>query len=236
MKKVFIFLFIILFSFNVKAGCTSEELDMLLEEGKNVDYTLVSKLIDYDHFDQEYNLGLRKYVTYSLQVFNLTNNIKAYAKYPTQEENEINYFTKNNNKQNDFEGGKLYLYVMSNHKNCPDRQLKKIVIDLEYYNNFYESDECKENKEFKYCLSEYINDYVDIDIFEKELEKYKKEEEEKNKEQEIKQQEEKKKEKKSQTKKIIIIALISIISILIIIKVVKTIANKRNERNRVWKL
>ena len=144
--KIFILLFIIFSSNNVKAICDN---NLNISLANNVAYTYQYNGSSFDiTFTNLENL---------LYIVDQNNNY-----YGGFSETTIYNLSPN----------KTYSYkVYSSSFECDNTPIRTISIKLPPYNMYYDLDICKDNSEFKYCKKWY-NNKMNIDELEAEIEKY----------------------------------------------------------------
>ena len=193
MKKIILFLIMFVFMGSViqtKALCSSDELKILKEKAKKIEFIQEYEIVEYE----DYLIDVAKEARYKITAYNLDKDVNVVVSYANEEEPELKKFKYNDKKTSsltDFYGGKLKVRIEGNTKNCSGNVLRVQYIDLLFYNQLFNSDDCKIYPEFEYCQSEFTKDYVDNVVFENKLEKYiEKLEKEKEKENEKKDDEE----------------------------------------------
>lgn len=216
MKRIFKYLSLIiifLITSNVYAidECSTKEMNRLKELANNVK-------INYNYEIQEKELYQDDYIAtinYTINFLNLNNELKVYY-------NNINGLTDISSFDNTNlkEGAHLEFSIYSYTTNlCTNTLLKKITLDLPYYNNYYykNKEKCLNYPDFKYCqefmeVSE--DDFFKID---QEFSQYIKDDS--------------KKDLDKDNKKIYII--ISLIVIVFLILLVIIIIKKRNKKDEI---
>lgn len=160
-RLYFMLFLLFIFPFFVKAECNYQRKSDLSKIASNVQLSYT-----YD-VDQENK------PVFVVTISNLTNDIYIVDNIGNvySGEGEISY--------GGYSGldGKYTIY--SNDNNCKGEQILKKYLKIPYYNFYYNSEECKENPDFKYCK---LWDYVTINSsdFDNELLKYKTDKENSN--------------------------------------------------------
>ena len=142
------------FPLNVHASCDYERQAELSRIASNVQ-------INYS-----YEVGWGAGAFFTAYITNVTNDIYItdnYAhRFSGNKEGSASYLA----------GSKVEYTIYSNDSSCYGEKIVTQYLDIPHYNSYSQSDDCKENPNFKYCQ---LWDYVIVDTaqFKEELEKYK---------------------------------------------------------------
>ena len=157
-----------LFSFiNVKAICSSTDLNELKKIAEKIEFT-------YDYtFEKK---GNNEVVDFKITAVNLNEQIKALIikDYYMDDYREFKYNSSKQNSLNGFSGGEQVKVTFKAYtaNECAGKTVFAKTITLPYYNQFYNSEECKQNPNFKYCESQLLNYSVTKTQFDNELVKF----------------------------------------------------------------
>ena len=179
MRKIkFIIVFLVFFIFiNVKAidSCTNEELGRLKELANNVEIKYEYELKEYEteYIDESGNSIIDIMANYKLNIINDSSDLKYIY---TIGDNKYQY-DSNEDSLTSIElsqGDNLNISIVAYSNNlCSGKVLKSMSITLPYYNKYSKNEECLNYPDFKYC-KELLDDYITEEVFQKELNKYKK--------------------------------------------------------------
>lgn len=170
--KFFLFYFLLLVTFNVDALCDASELERLKNISLKVDFSYTYKIDNIKDDSGSYTIP-----NFSITAVNLDKELKVLV---------INDYYSNDYREFKFNGNREYtLNDFNNNENvvvtfkaltnneCSGKTVYTKKIDLPFYNSFFDSEECKEYPEFKYC-KRLLDNSVSSNTFDKELENYKK--------------------------------------------------------------
>lgn len=153
MKKLFMFMFLMfIFILNVNAeACDAYDIKRLKEIAEGVEIT-------YERQEPTENNGLKVMDTYKLNISGLTNELILYNK-----TDDLNYTVNSELSNVLISSGIKYFEVYSTY--CSN-VLKKIEVKLPIFNNYSDSDFCKDfnNQDLEVC-----NQWVDKKISENEF-------------------------------------------------------------------
>lgn len=150
-KLLFLFVFMLIIPFNVNADCEYTEQRELLDLSQHIDYTYEYSRDIYYFNVTFYNVVPELKLVYNGQNFTGLNNRVV-----------INNLTDSDEK--------VQVYG-SNTSNCPNTYIKDVDLNLPVYNVFYESNDCKEYPDFKYCV-EFLAEEISEEEFGTELSNY----------------------------------------------------------------
>ena len=155
MRKYILFIVLLFIAVpNVKADpvCNNAKLSNSRDLAQNITY------------DYNYNDDSRRFVV------NLVNIDPSFY-LVNENTNETYNYAEEIVMSNLVAGTSYKIGVYTNDVYCLNQKLYTIYINLPYYNVFYNTSDCKENREFKYC-KKFLKTYLTKETFEKELDKY----------------------------------------------------------------
>ena len=179
MKKISILLFIMLFAINVNAAiklesCTTEKMNKLKEVANKMEFGYTYEM-KKDKLDPDYS-----YPEFTVTVSGLTKDLKALIinDFYSLDYKEIKGDSSGNGKISGFKEGEKVTITMKAYTpdQCSTRTVLVKQVKLPYYNYFYDKDFCLKNPNFKYC-TEFTNEKISSENYNKELEKYQKQNE-----------------------------------------------------------
>lgn len=168
-KLFFIFSFFFL-CLNVSAltECSSSSMKNLAELAKNVSFKYEKEVLDIKLSEDDEDTF--KEVYYKITALNLNDSLKVKVK-----SDEELVFTNETPTINDFfNGERVVIQIYANTPNlCSGNLITTKIVELPFYNIFFEREECKTYPDFKYC-KEFGDFSLDEKIFLEEFDKYKK--------------------------------------------------------------
>ncbi len=193
------------------AECDQKELKQLQADAKKLEFV-------YEPYESEED-GLR----FKITIYNLNKDIVALVERDIYSL-DFDEFKKNSDgsyyRDGYQEGETVKITVRSYTRDaCSFEKLLTKNIKLPYHNIYYNSEDCKENPDFKYCQNEYVSSHVKDVAFQRELEAYKK----------ANQVEEPKEE--SNSLMFIIIAVVAVIVIVIVTLIIVKVIKKKKEND-----
>ena len=170
MSKKILCLILLLFAINVKAvdkdECDKNELKRLKE--------IASKLVYTYEFDEEKD-------KFSIIVDNITSEIRPLVIYSWDllEYDEFKPNSSGTAKLTGFKpGSKVKITTKANVNNaCSAKDVATKTVTLPYINPFINTEECKKNPEFRYCIDKLTNVNISKKTFQDEYARYIKEKE-----------------------------------------------------------
>lgn len=168
--KLFLIFSFFFLSSNVSAltECSSSDMKNLAELAKNVSFKYEKEVLDIKLTEDDEDTF--KEVYYKITALNLNDSLKVKVK-----SDEELIFTNENPTINDFfNGERVVIQIYANTPNlCSGNLITTKVVELPFYNIFFEREECKTYPDFKYC-KEFGDFSLDEETFLEELDKYKK--------------------------------------------------------------
>lgn len=166
-----IFLFIILFFIHLDVfACDANRLSELRAIAEKVDFTYEYQKINND-------------VKFTITAFNLNKEIKPLIikDYYLDDYQEFKYNTNKQSSLSGFEPGTRVKVTFNAYTtdSCGGSTVYTKTISLPYYNQFYNSSECQQYPNFKYCQSELLTSSISSSQFASELKQFLKQEEDK---------------------------------------------------------
>ena len=175
MKKIVLFTVtvVMFYCFNIYAdSCETSELSRLRDISNHVEFSY-----DYDIKKEDYEQGVLVDVNNKITAVNLNPEIKVliYEDYYKDKYKEFKYNDSKMATLSGFsEGEKVTVTIEAYVANkCSGKKLLTKTINIPYYNTFYNSEECEENREFEYCKKEIVNSIISSKDFYNKLELYK---------------------------------------------------------------
>lgn len=163
-KRIILFIFLLIYFINVDAVCDNNRFNELKSIAEKVE------------FKYDYNIDNKSNINFTITAMNLNQEVKPLIikNYYTDDYREFKY---NSSKQSSLTGFKEGENVKITFKaytadDCASKTVLTKIIKLPYYNNFYNSDSCKNNRRFKYCQSELSSYSISESLFNKELNNY----------------------------------------------------------------
>ena len=236
-KKVFTLIImlitILLFKINVQADCTNEELQVLKIEANNLqfEYELVK--------NDDYDVNSTKYY-YKIKISNMTKNLGIATDnryYSYSDVGKDGYLLI---KDNYIPGSNQQLYIeASSTTKCNREDLGSKIVNIPYYNEYSERDECKGLEKYDICKQNIDTTNITEEQFLKHIDEAKKDSQNKQEEKEKEEEQIIEKEESNsfvnfllKNKKIIFISVIGIVLIVVIISVV-VIKAKNKKKIRI---
>ena len=153
MKRYLILLLLLFLPITVKASCSDEDLVRLQKIANNVN-------VSYK-FDDVTN---RFVITFS----NLRPELVI-----TDIENNVDYRRSGDLSIDGAKAGNHTYYIYAYDKNCYDNEIGTKSINIPYYNEYYDDEECKDIKSYKYC-SKWLPNEISYKTWYSNVTKYKK--------------------------------------------------------------
>lgn len=150
MKKIVFMFLMLIIPLNINADCSYDEQRELYALSEHIDYTYeYSKVVYY----------------FNVTFYNVVPELKISY--------NGSFVTTNNNRVlvNDIKKGEKVEIYSSNSSSCPNTYIRDLELNLPMYNEFYESEDCQNYPDFKYCTP-FLSDEITIDEFNDELSNY----------------------------------------------------------------
>lgn len=153
MKKILLLVLMILFlPSNVKADCDNDEIIRLQKIANNI------------NTNYEFNEITNKFkITFS----NITDEVII-----VDINNKKDYYSYGELEINNLDSGIYTYYIYARDKNCYENELTIKNINLPYYNQYYNSDDCKYIQDYQYC-SKWLTKSISYDTWKNNVTKYK---------------------------------------------------------------
>lgn len=153
MKRMFfVMLIMLLLPINVLAGCSDEEIIRLQKMANNINTSYT-----YDETTKSFTLTFTNF-NEELVISDISN--------------KKDYLYRGELNINNLKSGKYNYYVYALDKNCYDNELGIKSVSLPFYNIYYNYDECKNIKNYRYC-SKWLPNEIDYDTWKKKVTEYK---------------------------------------------------------------
>lgn len=172
MKKVkyLLITFIVLFTINVKASCSTEEMNRLATLAKNVEFTYDYKL---ENLSDE--SGTYEYANFSITAYNLNKEVKVLIidDYYLSQYQEFKYTDNKIYTLSNFSNNEKVLITFKGltTNDCSGTTVYTKTINLPFYNSYANEESCQEYPDFKYCKT-LLNDRISYETFMTEMDKY----------------------------------------------------------------
>jgi len=167
-----LFFLILVLGYNVSASCNSDRLNKLIELSKKVEFS-------YDYIksngsnDEE---GDYISVDFTITAYNLNQEIRPLIIYDYYNDDyrEFKYNSNRTNSLSGFSSGERVKVTFKAYTDdeCSGKTLYSKTINLPYYNSYYDTEECQNNRGFKYCQSELLTSSITHNQFLLELDEY----------------------------------------------------------------
>ena len=173
MKKIYLFLILLFFSFiNVYAleECTTDKMKNLRELANNVEFKYEYEMFEFEDIEADTSGVMITDVKYRLKILNDSDDLE----YILRIDDGDTEYTKEEFLQMEFvSGSKVKIIINAFTPNlCSGELLKVKTIEFPLYNMFYKTSECKNYPDFKYCQEFMDTSLVTNEKFQDELKKY----------------------------------------------------------------
>lgn len=163
-RKIIIIVILLFCFIKVEASCDNNRFNELKSIAERVE------------FKYDYNTDNKSNPSFTITAMNLNQEVKPLIikNYYTDDYREFKYTSTKQSSLTGFKAGESVKITFKAYTadDCAAETVLTKIIKLPYYNSFYNTDICKNNRSFKYCQSELSSYSISESLFNKELNNY----------------------------------------------------------------